>query len=131
MTCPTRRHALRLVGLGGLGLLAAACGAETRPVVVEMTGLDRFNPGALTVRPATRVVWKNSGTIPHTATCQPGAASQAGLSRLPSGAQAWDSGDVYPGQTWSHTFETAGTYVYVDRYDTAGGMVGTITVQPS
>jgi len=99
------------------------------PVVVQMTGLDRFDPGALAIAPGTRVVWKNTGTAPHTVTCQPGRATEGSPTTLPSGAQPWDSGDIYPGQTWSHTFETAGAYVYVDRYAVANGMVGTVTVQ--
>lgn len=47
---------------------------------------------------------------------------------LPAGAEAWDSGDLYPGQSWSHTLTTPGVYVFGCRHHANQGMIGTITV---
>ena len=103
---------MRALLLIGLLLLATACDPE-RPAVVEVTPLDQFSPGALTVDTGTRVVWKNMDTAPHTVTSD----------------GAWDSGDIYPGQTWSHTFDAPGTFIYLDRYSPPNQTVGVITVQ--
>jgi plastocyanin len=99
-----------LVLCAGLALLVCAC--QTRaPAVVVVTSYNQFSPGALTVTAGTRVVWKNMSTTPHTIT-----------------SDAWDSGDLYPGQTWSHTFDASGNYLYKDRYAGSNGTVGVITV---
>jgi plastocyanin len=47
---------------------------------------------------------------------------------LPSGAQAWNSGDINPGQTFTHTFDTPGTYKYFCIPHEVAGMTGTIVV---
>jgi len=103
---------MRVVVLIALTLFAMACRAD-RPAVVEVTSLDQFSPGALRVATGTRVVWKNMDTAPHTVTSN----------------GAWDSGDIYPGQTWSHTFDAPGTYMYADRHAPPNQTVGVITVQ--
>jgi plastocyanin len=47
---------------------------------------------------------------------------------LPSGAQAWDSGPLNGGQTFSHAFTTPGTYKYFCIPHESLGMLATITV---
>jgi plastocyanin len=46
---------------------------------------------------AASVVWTNQDSVAHTVT---------------SDTAAWDSGNLATGQTFSHTFATAGTYSY-------------------
>lgn len=54
-----------------------------------------FNPSTLTVAPGTTVTWTNNGSTAHTIT-----------------GPDWDSGQVQPGSTFTHTFNTAGTFAY-------------------
>lgn len=124
-----------ICGLGGISIL----GACTRPsmlqkasddrVTVEMTELNRFEPSGLTVPVGSSIVWLNQSNLPHTTTCDPALVTDTSAVRLPGEAEPWDSGDVLPGRTWAHTFETPGRYVYVCRWHEASGMIGTITVE--
>jgi plastocyanin len=71
-----------------------------------------FTPPTLTVPAGTIVTWTNDDAVPHTATAQDGS---------------FDSGNLNPGQSYSFTFPTPGTYPYVCQYH--AGMQGTIVVQ--
>jgi plastocyanin len=62
----------------------------TRTVVIQ--GFS-FNPAHITVKRGTRVTWINRDMTKHTATASNGA---------------FDSGVLRPGQSYSHTFKTAG-----------------------
>lgn len=84
-------------------------------------GDDFFAPEKVTVPVGTTVTWTNQGQRPHTSTADDGS---------------WDSGGdpedyVLPGQSFSHTFTTAGRFPYYCRLhgDRGGvGMAGVITV---
>ena len=71
-----------------------------------------FNPSTLTVKAGTTVTWTNSDSVAHTVTSDGGA---------------FDSGNLAPDQTFSHTFNTAGTYAY--HCNPHPSMKGTIIVQ--
>ncbi|MBW3632204.1 MAG: cupredoxin domain-containing protein [Chloroflexi bacterium] len=104
-------------------VLAACTAVEARDdnrLTVEMTDLRQFDPASLRVPLGVTVVWKNESLVSHTATAEPRS--------LPTGAEPWDSGALYSGQTWAYHFEVPGTYVYVCRYHEDEGMVGTIVV---
>lgn len=58
-----------------------------------------FAPQILAVNVGDTVVWTNKGTMDHNA----GATSLAVL---------WDSGNIKPGATFSHTFKSPGSYSY-------------------
>jgi hypothetical protein len=77
-----------------------------------------FSPGTLTISVGDTVTWTNnsSSDTPHTSTSDTGA---------------WDSGTVNVGQSFSHTFASAGTFPYHCSFHQAQGMVGTIVVQGS
>ena len=93
-------------------LLPAACGSPTKAAnVVEMYSLQFF-PAFLTVSVGTKVTWKNTEVGPHSVT------SDTGL---------FDSGVFKPGDSYSYTFDTAGTYYY--RCKIQAGMTGTICVK--
>ena len=62
----------------------------TRTVVIQ--GFS-FKPAHITVKRGTRVTWINKDMTKHTATASNGA---------------FDSGVLRPGQSYSHTFKTAG-----------------------
>jgi len=59
------------------------------------------------------VTWRNTDAIAHTTT------SDTGL---------WDSGALSTGNTFQHTFPTAGTFTYHCTFH--GFMTATVTVQP-
>jgi plastocyanin len=71
-----------------------------------------FTPATLTVPAGTTVTWTNNDPVPHTATASDGS---------------FDSGNLNPGQSFSFTFATPGSFSYVCQYH--AGMKGTIVVQ--
>lgn len=90
--------------------------AETQPTEVQMVGTT-FQPADITIAAGTTVVWTNTSDLPHTVTADDGS---------------FDSGTVNPGETFEHTFETAGSVPYHCEFhgDVGGqGMSGTVTVQ--
>ncbi len=62
-----------------------------------------FIPSTVTIEVGEKVTWANTDTAAHTATA--GSAADG-----PSGV--WDSSLIMAGGSYSHTFDTAGTYVY-------------------
>jgi plastocyanin len=144
----TRREFLRRAGLAALGLsvmpVIQACGgdgggsaadqaagaadAAGATVEVEMNDQLEFVPDDLTINAGDTVTWRNVGTIPHTATADPDKAQEKDHVQLPAGAEAWDSGIVNGGESWSYTFETPGQYTYFCIPHELAGMVATITV---
>jgi plastocyanin len=83
----------------------------TRTVVIQ--GFS-FNPAHITVKRGTRVTWINRDMTKHTATASNGA---------------FDSGVLRPGQSYSHTFKTAGR---TNKYhcEIHPFMKGSVTVTP-
>jgi plastocyanin len=78
-----------------------------------------FSPQNITVQlnKNATVQWSNDGTVAHTTTSYPGQL------------QAWDSGDLNPGQAYKVTFTTPGTYHYLCTIHGAI-MSGYVIVQP-
>jgi plastocyanin len=71
-----------------------------------------FSPATLTVKVGTTITWTNNDSMTHTVTSDNGV---------------FDSGNLTPGQTFSYTFNNAGTFTYhcvIHSY-----MKGTIIVQ--
>ncbi|NHN57846.1 MULTISPECIES: plastocyanin/azurin family copper-binding protein [Halorussus] len=90
-----------------------------------------FDPDSLTVSVGDEVTWRfdSSG---HNVSCNPAHSDRA---QLPADADAfasYDGNNKYSadavGSTFSHTFETPGTYVYVCVPHEMSGMVGEIEV---
>ena|SRR5580765_5836977 len=128
---------LRLVVLSGVLVCAAACGsnyssstpspspspspatapngassAVSIPTGASTLGASAFAPDALTVPVGTTVTWTNTDSVPHTST---------------SDVKGWDSGIVGPGQQYSVSLQTPGTFSY--HCAIHPGMVGTVVVQ--
>jgi plastocyanin len=79
-------------------LLNASTNADiTIPRGAAVQGNIAFSPANFTVKVGKSVTWINKDTMPHTVT------SDSGL---------FDSGNMNPGQTWSHTFTQTGVYKY-------------------
>jgi len=85
--------------------------------IVEM-GAHSFNPSVTIVAEGATVTWVNTSSEVHTVT---------------SGSQGnhdgrFDSGNMAPGDEYSYTFESTGTYHYYCIPHLAAGMTGTISV---
>jgi LPXTG-motif cell wall-anchored protein len=123
-----RRCGVLLLVLAGLLVLGAAPalaapgkppGAWT-PVAAATQSVSivdfSYSPKNLTVAPGDTVTWTNNGSTQHTVTADSGD---------------FNSGPLNPGQSFSHTFTTAGTVPYHCLFHgSAGGigMAGVITV---
>jgi plastocyanin len=102
---------------------AVSCGAPQKGTTVFVcmgpgTGLV-FSPKNITIVIGSNatIQWSNDGTLTHTTTS------------LAGDPQSWNSGDLNPGQTFTLTFTTAGSYHY---YCQIHGLImsGYITVEP-
>lgn len=112
---------------GGLGGLAAA-GQSAGGSIVRLTGQNTFDPATLTIPAGSTVNWVNDGTTAQSATFDPTLATTKGDIALPAGVTPFDSGAIAPGQTWTHSFTTPGTYKYACVPSEAAGMIGTVVV---
>jgi plastocyanin len=88
-----------------------------------------YTPATLTIPSGATVTWLNKSYYSQSATCDPQQAGDFKVVNLPQGAQAWDSGLLYPGQRFSKTFDTPGTYVYFSLPRLSPNTVGTIIVK--
>ncbi|MEN8144264.1 MAG: plastocyanin/azurin family copper-binding protein [Gemmatimonadota bacterium] len=98
-------------------------------VVIRMTDDMRFVPPNPVISPGDTVVWINDGSLPHTATDNPGTAAVPANNILPQGAEPWDSGSLDAGQRFEHVPTAAGEYTYVCVLHEAAGMIGRLTVE--
>ncbi len=73
-----------------------------------------FNPKTITIPVGTTVRWTNTGNAPHTVTST-------------SSPRAFDSGTLNSGDTFQHTFTTAGQFPY--HCSIHPSMTGTVIVQ--
>jgi plastocyanin len=118
-------------GSGGQTSGAAAVDpdAPAADVVVEMDNRLRFLPDTVRVPVGGVVEWRNTSDIVHTVTGDPERALRAENVALPEGAEPYDSGNLEPGARFRHTFEVAGTYLYVCVPHEAAAMVGVVIVE--
>jgi plastocyanin len=91
------------------------------PALLREVDINAFayDPQDLTVEVGYTVTWTNNDTVAHTVT--------AGTPDNPTGE--FDSGTIQPGETFSYTFDQAGTF---DYYCTLHpDMTGSVTVEVS
>lgn len=123
---------------GGGGSDADGGGGATQTSTVDMTEELSFDPETIEVSAGTQVTWENVGTIGHTVTAYedeiPDDAAYFASGDFDSEQAAKDGygdgqgGNVPEGETYSHTFETTGTYEYYCIPHEMNGMVGTVEV---
>lgn len=90
-------------------------GGSTQPGANEVWMQNlAFNPSSITVSVGTTITWTNKDSFTHNVT---------------SSTQAFSSGSMSPGATFSFKFNTAGTYNYTCTIHP--GMNGTVIVQQS
>ncbi len=106
-----------MMGSGHMGMMrGGSSGADQTPVVsgaeqitVEMRDYEFF-PAKLTVNEGIEITWLNRDGVPHNAV-----------------ADAFDSGKLNGGDSWSVVLDQTGTYSYVCTYHP--GMEATLTVR--
>ena len=133
-----RRHGAGITWPLVIVLTAAAAGcaapadskASDVATAVMMTDDFRFEPAAVTIRAGEAVEWRNASHFIHTATDDPKFAGQPGDAMLPPGAQAFNSGELHPGNSYRHVLMVPGIYRYFCVPHEGVGMLGRITVLP-
>jgi plastocyanin len=90
---------------------APPAAAAAAPVIIHMHDF-MFDPNTVTISAGGSVEWDNDDGARHTVTATD---------------KSFDSGDLKPGQKWSHVFATAGTYSYTCNQHPE--MTGTIVVK--
>ena len=83
-------------GRGGAAAGAAATGGGAGATKAEMRGMA-FGPNRIEIAAGTTVTWTNNDPLAHTITADD---------------RSWDSGEIAPGQTWSHTFTQPGEFAF-------------------
>lgn len=130
-----------VIAMGSLATLAGCTGGngedgsptsdptETNTIGMATEGGDYyFDPIGLFVESGDTVTWEiESGT--HSSTAYTEGTGPATVTRIPDGAEGWDSGTLSEsGATFEHTFEVAGTFDYFCNPHKGLGMVGRIVV---
>jgi len=102
------------------GGTAQASGSQDTPVFGATQVYMRhetFSPARIEVVPGTTVTWTNQDTVPHNVTLSPIVISSSDGS---------ESGLLYPGQSFSYTFSSQGTFLY--HCQEHPDMIGTVIV---
>ncbi len=97
-------------------------------IVLEQSTIH-YAPETIRIPRGATITWLNKCYYSQSATCDPSKASQGAAASLPSGAQPWSSGLLFPGQRYSRKFDIPGTYVYFSLPRLSPGMIGTIIVE--
>jgi plastocyanin len=106
-----------LLALGSVGVVVARMshvsgtsdlrGTEQQKVAVGVTHVfirtDAYQPARIQVPLGTVVTWTNQDTQTHTVTIARGEVSTNDI---------WQSGPLSPGQSFTYTFTTRGTFTY-------------------
>lgn len=118
-------------------LLLPACSSDAAGggSDVSMTSDHSFDPAALTVAAGTEVSWTNDDDESHTVTAYSGGVPEGEYftsGDLPNEEAARDAVSdalIQPGETFSVTFDTPGTYAYFCIPHEDHGMTGEIVVE--
>ena len=147
---PTRRRALERIGALVVSVTVAGCsgngggdggGGDGGPTLVEMTDELVYDPEEVTVSVGDTVTWETVGAVGHSVTAYedgvPDGAdyfASGGFDTEQAARDAYvpgetDAGDVPSGESYEHTFDTAGTYEYFCIPHEGSEMVGTVVVE--
>lgn len=95
------------IAFSALFIVLPQTGADVTIKIVGSPTAPRFQPAVASVKPGARIAFENDTRATETVTCINCAA-----------ANAWDSGDIQPGQTVFVTLpRTPGQFDYGSRYD--------------
>jgi len=95
--------------------------------VVTMTDDWTYEPEKVTIEAGQTIRWDSDSIYMHTVTADPRKAKPEHV-KLPNGAEAFDSGEIQPGESFSRTFTVPGRYRYFCIPHEAAGMIGEIEV---
>ncbi len=98
-------------------------------IIIDMNDEAQFLPRRITIDVGQTIVWRNIGLIGHTVTARSGSTEDKDLSKVPDGAEPFDSGWVRDGEVFIRTFTTPGLYRYACLPHLRAEMLGTIVVQ--
>src|SRR5260370_42409438 len=120
-----------IAALAVAGLPHSVTVAANEPVViVKMRDMPpSFGPSRVTINVGDTIKWENTGNSVHHATDDNAMAIKGDDVKRPSGAAAFDSGFMRPGESFTHTFTTPGIYKYVCVAHEASGMIGEVVVR--
>ena len=147
----SRRRYLASIGAAATGVALAGCSGDGGDggggdgggsgTTVEMTNDLAYVPASVTVSVGDAVTWENVGSVGHTVTAYqenvPADAEYFASGGFDSEQAARDgyapgdpgAGDIPGGESYEHTFQTAGTYEYFCIPHENAGMIGTVEVQ--
>jgi plastocyanin len=107
-----------VLGIGLFLALSPSLASATTFTVTVGNGGFIFTPSSVTIQPGDTVQWTWSAT---------GHSSTSGTPGSPSGF--WDSSILNQGATFSHTFNTVGSFpYYCSPHGACCGMIGMVTV---
>lgn len=131
-------------GVSGTSIAASTAtptedSAEGSTHTIDMTDTLVFDPDSLTIAPGDTVVWETVGQIGHSVTAyEDGIPDEAayfasgGFDSEDAARSGYpDKGNVPSGESYSHTFQTEGTYEYFCIPHESAQMIGTIEVSES
>lgn len=118
-----------LLAVLALGTVFTPAAAQDAPAaVVEMQDLE-FQPATVTISVGDTVRWNNTSAMVHTVTADVEQAADPASVALPEGAEPFDSGFLQPGESFTHTFEVAGSYTYFCIPHEGAGMIAQVIVE--
>jgi plastocyanin len=97
--------------------------------MVKMTNQLRYEPAKVTIQSGETLEWQNISDLIHTVTADPSLAVNEKDVHLPEGAQPFNSGEIMPGRTYTHTFTVPGDYRYFCIPHELNGMIGEVIVK--
>jgi plastocyanin len=100
-------------------LVQLALPIYAKTYLVKITNY-KFEPASLTINEGDKITWVNESDMQHTAT--------SGIDCKKN--NLWDSGNINPGQKFSHVFTKAGNFPYYCIPHCNIGMKGDVTVGP-
>src|SRR5258705_1213019 len=118
------RSILFTVALGGCASDQPHQGGSPEPGAVVVMHFHSFAPSTVTIRMGETVRWDNASILWHTVTDDATAVKDPTHVSLPERAEPFDSGKVEPGDSYSRTFTSPGTYPDVCRPHEGNGISG-------
>lgn len=126
-----RRTLVRMFGGAAAVPMLAGCtvldALEESRTEIEITGLNTFDPGGVTIKAGESVVWRNRGSSNHNLSTDPAAFDDDVPVQVPDGATPFTSGELVPNDRYSVQFDVPGEYIYACTIHPE--MFGTITVE--
>jgi plastocyanin len=112
--------------------------SEPADATVELREGRRFDPQGIAIMPGETIEWINGSDLSHTVTASVDGIPDAGAYFASGGfdtetaaREDWEGdreGEIAPGETFRHTFETRGVYEYFCIPHENDGMFGVVEV---